>query len=156
MNRTGTVGMKESVDVPAEEVMRRCAANHTRMAARTITRAYDQALEPCGLTVTQFTILVALTQTSFDSISRMANQMNLERSSLSRNLTRLEERNLVQMTKAGRAREIEVTDEGTAKVEEAYPLWKTAQEKVERVIGSERWSEARSILRLLAATGETI
>jgi DNA-binding MarR family transcriptional regulator len=148
--------MPESADIPADEVMQRCAANHTRRAARTITRAYDQALQPCGLKVTQFTILVALTKTSFDSITAMADQLALERSSLSRNLTRLEKQDLVRRTKDGRSQTIEITDAGREKLEEAYPLWREAQDEVEDVIGEENWSDARSLLRSLARTGATL
>jgi hypothetical protein len=39
--------------------------------------------------VTQFTILVALTKTAFDSITQMADQLALERSSLAILCTRL-------------------------------------------------------------------
>lgn len=148
--------MAESPDIPADEAMQRCAANHTRMAARTITRAYDQALKPTGLKVTQFTILVALTQTSFDSITDMADRLALERSSLSRNLTRLEKKDLLRMTRNGRSQTIEITDAGAAKLEEAYPLWREAQEKVEERIGPEKWTEARSLLRSLADTGSLV
>jgi DNA-binding MarR family transcriptional regulator len=148
--------MPESTDIPADEVMQTCAANHTRMAARTITRAYDQALQPCGLKVTQFTILVALTKTAFDSISAMADRLALERSSLSRNLTRLEKQDLVRLTKRGRSQTIEITDTGREKLEEAYPLWRAAQDKVEAAIGEENWSDTRSLLCSLARAGATL
>jgi len=148
--------MPDAPDLPADEVMQTCAANHTRMAARTITRAYDQALQPCGLRVTQFTILVALTKTAFDSITEMADQLALERSSLSRNLDRLEKQGLVRLTKSGRSQTIEINDAGREKLEEAYPLWREAQDKVEDVIGEEDWSDARSLLRSLAKTGAAL
>lgn len=148
--------MAESPDIPADEAMKRCVANHTRMAARTITRAYDQALKPCGLTVTQFTILVALTRTSFASITEMADRLALERSSLSRNLTRLEKMGLLRRRKEGRSQTIQITEEGTAKLEEAYPLWQEAQDKVEETIGPEKWADARSLLRELAETGSNL
>jgi DNA-binding MarR family transcriptional regulator len=147
--------MPESADIPADEVMQTCAANHTRRAARTITRAYDQALQPCGLKVTQFTILTALTKTSFDSITTMADRLALERSSLSRNLTRLEKQDLVRLRKSGRSQTIEITDAGREKLEDAYPLWREAQDEVEAAIGEENWSDTRSLLRSLARAGAT-
>jgi DNA-binding MarR family transcriptional regulator len=148
--------MPDAPDLPADEVMQTCAANHTRMAARTITRAYDQALQPCGLRVTQFTILVALTKTAFDSITQMADQLALERSSLSRNLDRLEERGLLRMRKDGRSHTIELTDDGAAKVEEAYPHWRAAQDAIEDAIGIDAWTDARALLRSLAKTGAAL
>lgn len=148
--------MPDSPDLPVDEVMRRCAANHTRRAARTITRAYDLALQPCGLKVTQFTILVALAQTAFDSITAMADQLELERSSLSRNLTRLEKQGLVRMTTDGRSRTIDLTDAGAAKLDEAYPLWQEVQETVEEELRPQTWTDARALLRSLAKTGTAL
>lgn len=141
--------MTSSVDIPADDVMQRCAANHTRMAARTVTRAYDRALAPCGLKVTQFTILVALVQTSFDAITAMAEQLALERSSLSRNLRRLETQGLVRMQEEGRSRAIEITDAGESKLEEAYPLWRSAQAEIEDAVGREAWDDAQRLLQAL-------
>lgn len=148
--------MSDPTEIPTDEVMRSCAANHTRRAARTITRAYDRALEPCGLKVTQFTILTALTQTSFDAITSMADRLALERSSLSRNLNRLEREGLVCMTDEGRSRTIEITEAGIAKVEEAYPLWRGVQDKVEEAVGEETWAHARSLLRSLVNVGAAV
>lgn len=131
--------------------MRRCAANHTRRTARSITRLYDQALDPCGLTVMQFTVLVALAQHAFDSVTAMADRLGHERSSLSRNLSRLEKRGLVRREEAGRSRQAVLTDAGVAKIEEAYPYWREAQSQVEDALGADQWEETREALQRLAA-----
>jgi len=137
-------------DVPTQEILSTCAADHTRRAARTITRAYDQALAPSGLTVTQFTILVTLSRRSFDSITEMAEALALERSSLSRTLSRLGDRGLIQRAEDGRARTIKITEDGRAKVKEAYPLWRETQQQVEQALGWAEWGDARMLLRRLA------
>ena len=142
--------MPSSDDVPVREIMETCVAKHTRMAARAITRVYDRTLEPSGLKVTQFTILVALAQNSFGSITDMGDELALERSTLSRNLTRLEEKGLVRLQEDGRSRTIELTEAGCAKLEDAYPLWRTAQEAVEEAVGADNWAETRRRLRAIA------
>ena len=68
--------MPDAPDIPAEEVMQTCAANHVRMAARGVTRIFDRALQPCGLKVTQFTILMVLAHDSFASITEMADRLS--------------------------------------------------------------------------------
>jgi DNA-binding MarR family transcriptional regulator len=142
--------MPDSPDVPADKVMQTCAANHVRMAARSVTRVFDRALRPCGLKVTQFTILMALAHDSFTSITEMADQLALKRSSLSRNLSRLEEKGFLATETEGRSRRTTLTRDGRAKVEEAYPLWRKAQSQVEQHLGADRWSEVRALLRSLA------
>jgi DNA-binding MarR family transcriptional regulator len=143
-------------DVPTQEILSTCAADHARRAARTITRAYDQALAPCGLTITQFTMLVMLSRRSFDSITEMADELALERSSLSRNLSRLDQRDLVQRTDDGRARRITITEAGRDKVQEAYPLWRETQRQVEDELGWAEWGDARMLLRRLADMGASL
>ena len=145
--------MPESADVPTDDILQTCAATHTRRAARTITRAYDQALAPCGLKVTQFTILVTLAQTDFGSITAMADRLALERSSLSRNLSRLEEQGYVRTDKEGRSRTIAITAGGRKKLAEAYPLWRAAQETVEDALGTNTWADVRALLRSLTTAG---
>jgi len=144
------IAMPDPPDVPADEVMQTCAANHVRMAARAVTRVFDRALQPVGLKVTQFTILMALARHSFASITDMADQLALKRSSLSRNLSRLEEKGLLVTETAGRSRRARLTRDGRAKAEAAYPLWRQAQARVEERLGADRWREARTLLRSLA------
>ena len=86
----------------------------------------------------------------FDSITEMADELALERSSLSRTLSRLAERTLVHMHENGRARTIEITESGRQKMEEAYPLWRETQRQVEDELGWAEWGDARMLLRRLA------
>jgi len=142
--------MPDSPDIPADEVMQACAANHVRMAARGVTRIFDRALQPCGLKVTQFTVLMVLAHDSFASITEMADRLALKRSSLSRTLSRLEEKGLLDTETEGRSRRTTLTRDGRAKLETAYPLWREAQSQVEQHVGADRWRETRALLRSLA------
>jgi hypothetical protein len=48
-----------SKNVTAQDAATTCACHKARIAARAVTRAYDEALRPVGLRSTQFTVLVA-------------------------------------------------------------------------------------------------
>src|SRR5258707_5957766 len=59
-----------------------CASFNFRRAARAVTRFYDQALEPCGIRSTQFTILVGVAKTQPTSISALADVLVIDNTTL--------------------------------------------------------------------------
>ncbi|WP_146739712.1 MarR family winged helix-turn-helix transcriptional regulator [Hyphomonas pacifica] len=72
-------------------------------AARRITREYDDALRPVGLTVTQFGLLNSVDRYEPDSISELADLLALDRTTLSRNLKPLEKAGLISAGRRARA-----------------------------------------------------
>ncbi len=134
--------------VSVKDVERECAALRTRMAARKVTRAYDEALRPLGLKVTQFTLLVAIKRGAPDSISRLADNLALERTTLTRNLQRLEKDGLIEIGPEGyrRARSLRLTERGEARLEQALPIWRTIQDRLVAELGRERWEDAKLLL----------
>jgi DNA-binding MarR family transcriptional regulator len=132
-----------------QEVSESCVCLHTRMAARAVTRAYDQALAPLGLEATQFTLLAAIAGNPEKSITALADRLALERSSLSRNLKLLQQRGLIAADGAGRAAAYQVTDAGSALLETALPVWGEAQRRSESAMGALTWGVTRDTLRQL-------
>ncbi len=128
---------KTDSDALLSEVTGTCVAGRVLRAARLITRYYDDALRPAGLTITQFGLLHVIGRYEPDSISRVAEMMNLDRTSLSRNLKPLEKAGFVHRGNegTGRKRHVLLTTLGLKKLEEARPYWKAAQAKMEAVLG---------------------
>ena len=116
-----------------EDVGDRCLALRALSTARAITRRYDAALRPSGLTITQFTLLISIARLKPVAISALADVLSMERTSLSRNLKPLEAAGLVERMAetSGRAKPIRITDAGRKKLEEAYPMWIKAQQATE-------------------------
>ena len=86
----------------------RCLAVRTLSAARAISRRYDTALRPVGLTITQFTLLAAIAQTRPNSISEIAERLSMERTSLTRGAKLLEASDLIERSgEAGGVGEVE-------------------------------------------------
>lgn len=69
-----------------------CSCFAARRAARTVTQHYERHLKPSGLRVTQFTLLALLELAGPQPLSRFADQMGVERTTLTRNLRALVER----------------------------------------------------------------
>ena len=135
-----------------DDVGRECAALRTRMAARSVTRLYDEALRPCGLRITQFSLLVAIKVGAPRSISRLADRLAMERTTLTRNLQLLERQGLITVEEEGyrRARAMRLTDAGDAKLAETLPVWRETQDRVVATLGRQHWDDARRLLEDLS------
>ena len=127
----------------------RCAALKVLRAGRVLTRAYDEALRPVGLTITQYTLLNAIGHYEPESIVQLAHMLDIERTTLSRNLSLLEKAGLVHLGEQGgdRKRELLLTSRGIKKLEEAYPLWSRVRSKVEALFEGEEFAELGHLLR---------
>ena len=117
-----------------EEMATACFANRLRTASRAISRHYDAVLKPLDLKISQLTVLTAVSLGAGTlTIVEMAEQLGMDRSTLSRNLDPLERRGLVIVGPEARhrARRIELTPSGRILLDQAYPLWKAAQLSVQ-------------------------
>ena len=137
----------------ADEVPHTCYAVHALMATRRLTRFYDNALRPTGLTIMQYALLCVIGYAKPESITALADICATERSTVSRSLTPLENAGYVtrQDETDRRQRPIRLTKEGEAKVTEVYPAWRKAQDALERRLGSSG-EEVKSILAALEKT----
>ena len=72
-----------------------CACFAVRRAARVITQHYDRALRPSGLRATQFTLLTMLGVGGPLPLSRVADRLGMERTTLTRNLKALIDAGLI-------------------------------------------------------------
>jgi DNA-binding MarR family transcriptional regulator len=135
------------------EVIENCACSKVRMAARAVTRAYDEALRPVGLRATQLAVLVAVGVEDTVSITALAGSLGMDRTTLTRNLRPLEKDGLVAVGNEGwrRSRALAITKQGRARLREALPLWQRAQDALRHKLGDD-WGQVRQSLdRLIAA-----
>ena len=118
------------------------------MAARAVTRLYDDTLRSVGLRATQLAVLVAVGGDNVVSITALAKFMGMDRSTLTRNLTPLERDGLIRVGNEGwrRSRTVEITKKGHSRLREALPLWEKAQETLQRRLGIHRWADIRADL----------
>jgi len=135
-------------DVIESYMVESCACQKVRMAARAVTRAYDDALRPIGLRATQLAVLVAIAVEGAMSIAALAKFMIMDRSTLTRNLRPLEQEGLIAVGLEGwrRSRTLEITEKGRSRLGEALPLWKRAQERLRRNLGEQNWVNIHSDL----------
>jgi DNA-binding MarR family transcriptional regulator len=111
-----------------------CACFAVRRAARVITQHYDRALRPSGLRATQFTLLTMLGVGGPLPLSRVADRLGMERTTLTRNLKPLIDAGLIGIEHGDdrRVRTIFITAKGHRAAVAALPDWRRAQRDVAR------------------------
>ena len=122
----------------AADIGRQCLARRVRLLSRKLTRIYDDALRPVGLTSSQFTILVAITANPGARAAELHRRLELEQSSFSRNTALMERRGWIekQPAEGDRGQELLLTKTGKVLLTDALPLWRSAQREAKRTLGS--------------------
>ncbi|HTG07988.1 MAG TPA: MarR family transcriptional regulator [Bradyrhizobium sp.] len=125
----------------ARTLLETCLCHNVRMASRVVSRAYDEALRPTGLRATQIAVLAAVGARGALSIKSLADSLEMERTTLTRNLKPLEEQALVSISPEGRhrSRTLTLTTAGKAALLKALPLWEKAQQSSMHQLGEQRW-----------------
>lgn len=123
----------------AEETSGACLASRVRQLSRIVTRVYDDAMRPLGITASQFTLLTQLGQQDGITAVEIGYTLDIEKSTLSRNLKRLLALGLIEMEPpAGRrGRGLHLTPKGQAMIKEGYPVWKEAQARAATLMGAD-------------------
>jgi DNA-binding MarR family transcriptional regulator len=127
-----------------------CMVSNARMAARAVTRRYDAYLRPYGLTASQFSLLGAMSMLPGQTVSALAEERGFERTTLTRNLDRLEEMGLVASAARGRGRVPALTRKGEALLTDLLPLWRKAQADLRTELSSDTFTDGISLLKRLA------
>jgi len=124
------------------EIAETCACLNVRKAARAITQLYDEVLQPSGLRVTQFTLLVSIALAGEAPVTRLANALVMDRTTLTRNLALLEHHGLVAIAPGTdqRTRMVTLTNQGREALAKALPLWEKAQKRVVSGLGRKQWN----------------
>ncbi len=120
-----------------------CTCGELRRAARAVTLLYDKAFESSGLLSTQLGALHTIYNSASITISKLAGELDMDRTTLTRNLSVLERRGLINISsgKDHRTRIITITSKGTNSITNAIPLWNEIQLKVKQQMGEKAWHE---------------
>lgn len=121
-----------------------CACFNSRKLARAITRYFDKQMRAAGINGTQFSLLAAVNYFQPVTVNKLAEELVMDRTTLSRNVSVLEKDGLCDSSPGRedkRQREITLTQTGKETLEEAYPLWKEAQQHFYNFFDREEWKQ---------------
>jgi DNA-binding MarR family transcriptional regulator len=115
-----------------------CICYNLQRAARYYARRHDEALRPAGLTNGQFAAMMMMMRPNSPTITALAGEMAMDRTTLTALIKPLERRRLVKASvdsEDRRQRRLALTAEGRRVLEQALPLWHSVQQEAS---GSER------------------
>jgi len=131
-----------------------------RRAARTITQRYDGALRPLGLTITQFTILQALSIAGEIAQGRLGEVLAMDSTTLTRTLGVMNREGWIAKVYGTdrRERRLRLTRVGEAELNRAVPRWQKSQETLRVQLGKKRWDDVTELMNditsLMAEQGD--
>jgi len=123
----------------ATDIRDHCLARRARLLGRRVTRIYDDALRPAGLTSGQLTILVAVALHPGALSSQLHERLDLEQSSFSRNAAVMQRQGWIekQAIEGQRGQGLHITELGSSMLAEALPCWRSAQREAKRMLGDD-------------------
>lgn len=109
---------------------RDCLGARARRLERVLTRIYDAAVRGQGVTAAQVAMLAAIELGGPTNAAWVGRRLEIEKSTVSRNLARLLAAGLVE-----NADGLRVTARGAAMIRVCHPLWRRAQKEAEALLG---------------------
>lgn len=125
-----------------------CTCDRLRKLTRRITQHYDARLAPTGLRVTQYSLLAHLERGGPTTMSALARLMEMDRTTLTRNLKPLVDAGFVSIAQGAdaRSRVVSATARGRAARASARDLWRRAQDEVNRALGEDQVARLHAAL----------
>lgn len=125
-----------------------CFCISLRNAARKTSSIYDEALEPVGINVAQFSLLRKIEHSGSLSLTELARIAKLDRSTVGRNTKVLHRLGLIENCACADQREatIDLTAAGRSTLTAAAPLWDKAQAQIEAALGEDGVNKLEALL----------
>jgi DNA-binding MarR family transcriptional regulator len=151
--------MSNSRDVSFETthlVRDTCLCLHAQRAARALSRRFDEALRPVGITSGQFSLMNALNRPKPPPIGPVAQLLAMDRTTLTAALKPLERDGLVTIARDPddrRNRLLGLTDKGREVLAAAVPIWRDLHASIEAGLLELEPEALRGGLRSLSQAG---
>ena len=113
-----------------------CVAVRLRLLNRVVTNLYDDVLRPLGLKISQMNILVATAKLGVAQPAHVCEILQLDVSTLSRNVDRMKERGWLEVVPGedARTQPFRLTSQGKRLLERAVPAWEQAQQQAGKLL----------------------
>ena len=126
-----------------------CMCIKLRQTSNVITKIYDKALNSHHIKLTQYSTLKNIEKLVTPSIQILSNKMNLERSTLVRNLNKLQKMKLIsyEYENNSKSKVIRLTLDGNKKLSEAHVDWEKVQNSLLKNLGLEDTDQLDILLK---------
>lgn len=123
------------------EIVQNCTCFNLRKATRAVTQLFDEALKPCGLYATQFTLLAAISSRENFAITELSKALVMDRTTLTRNLKPLQKKGWIDVLQGEdkRTKTLSLTRSGKKVLKQAMVRWREVQSQVVKTLGKGDW-----------------
>jgi DNA-binding MarR family transcriptional regulator len=139
-----------------DNIAKTCIAVRLRSLNRVVTNLYDDALRPLGLKISQMNILVVAAKLGVARPSQVCDLLQLDVSTLSRNLERMRAQGWLEVVPGedARTQSFRLTTAGKRLLEKAIPAWETAQQEAKKMLGEDAVAALNAAAKRLPASQE--
>jgi DNA-binding MarR family transcriptional regulator len=123
-----------------------CLSVRVRRLGRVITRIYDAALAPHGVSTAQLNLLSAIAASGGARAVDLARLLEAEKSTLSRDLKRMEQAGWVRSGLPGGGRVVTLTPAGSRLLIKVRESWEKAQAAAQEALGRRTFAQLRNAL----------
>ncbi len=150
-------GKRKPVKLSVELIAEECIAVRLRVLTRAVTKLYNKALRPHGLTVSQMNILVAVSRLGDAKQQEVCRILHLDKSSLSRDVERMRARGWldIQSGEDRRTGLLRVARSGRVLLQKTFPAWHRAQRQAKALLGETDIASLGRAVKALRSTQST-
>jgi DNA-binding MarR family transcriptional regulator len=135
----------------ARQMAEECPALRVRQASRVLAKLYDDELAPFGLHSSQLPVLaaVALFGDSGATMSKLAQAVLMDRTTLTRSILPLERAGLLRVARSpedARTKVVVITRAGERMIESIFPVWERVFTRIKKTLGEHFLIELRAQL----------
>ncbi|MDP9045409.1 MAG: MarR family winged helix-turn-helix transcriptional regulator [Pseudomonadota bacterium] len=139
---------EDSVAVPEPAPLSGCSSLELRKLSRRVSQQFDRVVAPAGLKTTQYSLLAHIVQAGAIRPGELADRLEMDASTLTRNLRPLLAQGWVQTSPGadGRSRVVRATASGLEVRARAQREWRKAQRAFIEQLGADRVRRLHAII----------
>ena len=147
--------VREKTNRAIDVIARDCIGLRLRLLNRVVTNLFDEGLRPLGLKMSQLNVLVATAKLGVAHPARVCDILQLDVSTLSRNVERMRAKHWLEVVAADDARTqpFRLTDQGRKILERAIPAWVKAQKEAVQLLGEDVVAMLDRVTKYVAGAG---
>jgi DNA-binding MarR family transcriptional regulator len=135
----------------ARKMAAECPALRVRQASRVLAKLYDDELAPFGLHSSQLPVLAAaaLFGDSGATMSKLAQAVLMDRTTLTRSIRPLERAGLLRVARSpddARRKIVVITRSGERTIQAIFPVWERVLRQIKKSLGAEMLTELHARL----------
>jgi DNA-binding MarR family transcriptional regulator len=131
-----------------------CVAFNLRKSSQVVSRFYAKEMQDSPIRGPLFALMMIIHKRGPATITALANDIGLDRTTLTRNLKPLENKGLIRILQlSANRKEVTLLPAGEVALSHAVDCWRKAQDKVVGELGEERWARMREDLSIVMALG---